>query len=264
MLKELVEVATLDVSRREVFNAFAGDYPTAGIGAQNQEPRAQDVSMQCWKCQDGRWMTADEMRAENKVEEKITIDAVDEMLGDVDNSFWDHISCGSETWTDLNLEGINLEGRPIAHFEEASFGGVAEYDNVTTSSSYTEPWSEDHRDYLDGMTIEHINDDHFEVVTKDQGDGVGLVAPENPKGMTPHTFIADSGASSHMGPSAEGMYDFDKSEDPSTIRFGIGKAQEAALVGSRRGTAVQVDGTRTALSLSRYKQVTGLWTNLFS
>ncbi len=89
-----------------------------------------------------------------------------------------------------------------------------------------------------------------------------LVTPSTIHGMTPHTFISDGGASSHMGPSAEGMVNLVSKK--SSVRFGVGDNQPVETVGGRKGQVIQKNGKSQKVTLENFKHVPGLWTNLFS
>ena len=78
----------------------------------------------------------------------------------------------------------------------------------------------------------------------------------------PHTYLADSGASSHMGPGDAGMYDL--TDKKTTVKIGDGKQIPVAKVGKRKGTVTQPDGSEVQVTLKQYKQVPDLWVNLFS
>jgi hypothetical protein len=78
----------------------------------------------------------------------------------------------------------------------------------------------------------------------------------------PHTYLADSGASSHMGPGDAGM--FDLIDESTTVKVGNGKHLPVAKVGKKKGTIKQADGSEVQVTLKRYKQVPDLWVNLFS
>jgi hypothetical protein len=78
----------------------------------------------------------------------------------------------------------------------------------------------------------------------------------------PNTYLADSGASSHMGPGDTGMFDLE--DKHATIRVGNGKQLETAKIGKRKGTIIQSDGSEVQIIMKQYKQVPGLWCNLFS
>ena len=91
---------------------------------------------------------------------------------------------------------------------------------------------------------------------------VAYLAARRPPDMTAHTFIANTGASSHMGPSADGMINLSSSK--TSVRFGVGANHPTTAVGGRKGEIVQLDGTKQNITLENYKQVPALWTNLFS
>ena len=76
------------------------------------------------------------------------------------------------------------------------------------------------------------------------------------------TWLADSGASTHMGNSDEGMYEIEEIDSPVTI--GDGKSLRATKVGKLRRTVVQADGKTMDVILPDYKCVPELQMNLFS
>ena len=78
----------------------------------------------------------------------------------------------------------------------------------------------------------------------------------------PNTFLADSGASSHMGHCDAGMFDFQ--EKTCGIKVGDGNVHAVTKIGKKSGILVQADGTQTNVVLENYKHVPGLWVNLFS
>jgi len=78
----------------------------------------------------------------------------------------------------------------------------------------------------------------------------------------PNTFLADSGASSHMGHCDAGM--FDLQDKTCGIKVGDGKTLAVTKIGKKSGILVQADGTKTNVVLENYKHVEGLWVNLFS
>jgi len=67
-----------------------------------------------------------------------------------------------------------------------------------------------------------------------------------------NTFLADSGASSHMGHCGARMFDFQE------------KTLAVTKIGKKSGILVQANGARTNVVLENYKHVPGLWVNLFS
>jgi len=80
--------------------------------------------------------------------------------------------------------------------------------------------------------------------------------------IRPNTFLADSGASSHMGHCNTGMFDFQ--EKTCGIKIGNGNTMSITKIGKKSGMLVQADGTKTNVVLENYKHVEDLWVNLFS
>ena len=80
--------------------------------------------------------------------------------------------------------------------------------------------------------------------------------------MSTFTYLADSGASSHMGPGDEGMVDLE--DRKLTIKVSNGKVLESVKIGKRLGVALQPGGKSIDICLTKYKCVPGLWCNLFS
>ena len=78
----------------------------------------------------------------------------------------------------------------------------------------------------------------------------------------PDTFLADSGASSHMGHCDAEMFDFQAKT--CGIKIGDGQTMTVSKIGKKSGILVQADGTRTNVILENFKHVPGLWVNLFS
>ena len=76
------------------------------------------------------------------------------------------------------------------------------------------------------------------------------------------TFIADTGASTHMVNSDDGMFDCQETCEP--VMMCNGKKMIATKTGKARMTALQVDGTTTDVVLRGVKHVPGLDKNLFS
>ena len=81
-------------------------------------------------------------------------------------------------------------------------------------------------------------------------------------GFTPSTWLADTGASTHMMNTDEGMFDTEDIDEKVTI--GNGKSLAAPKKGKARLTAVQRNGTTKDIVLNDCKFVPGLETNLFS
>jgi hypothetical protein len=65
-----------------------------------------------------------------------------------------------------------------------------------------------------------------------------------------------------MGPGDTGVFDLE--DKHATIRVGNGKQLEIAKIGKRKGTIIQSDGSEVQIIMKQYKQVPGLWCNLFS
>lgn len=84
----------------------------------------------------------------------------------------------------------------------------------------------------------------------------------NGKRFTRTTTICDSGASSHMFNSDDGMYNVRETE--SLITIGNGKTLKATKQGSIRATVLQKDGSTLDIDLHDVKFVPGLAVNLFS
>jgi len=78
----------------------------------------------------------------------------------------------------------------------------------------------------------------------------------------PHTFLADSGASSHMGHCDAGMFDF--TTKSCGVKVGDGKTLTVSKIGKKAGILTHLDGTKMNIVLENYKHVPGLWVNLFS
>ena len=77
-----------------------------------------------------------------------------------------------------------------------------------------------------------------------------------------NTWIADSGASTHMGNSDEGMTDVREIDSP--VQIGNGKTLRATKIGRKHVTVLSKDGTTTNIVLEDYKYVPDLWVNLFA
>ena len=85
---------------------------------------------------------------------------------------------------------------------------------------------------------------------------------EDLKNFDKSTFIADTGASTHMVNSDDGMFDCKEICEP--VMMCNGKKIIATKIGKARMTALQVDGTTTDVVLHGVKYVPGLNMNLFS
>jgi hypothetical protein len=76
------------------------------------------------------------------------------------------------------------------------------------------------------------------------------------------TWIADSGATTHMTNSLEGM--FDLADAKISISVGDGRKMKTLKTGKWRGTAIDSEGTRRQITLSNVSFVPDLMVNLFS
>jgi len=76
------------------------------------------------------------------------------------------------------------------------------------------------------------------------------------------TWIADSGATTHMTNSLVGM--FDLVESNISVSVGDGRKMKTLKTGKWRGTAVDSEGTRRQITLSNVSYVPDLMVNLFS
>ena len=77
-----------------------------------------------------------------------------------------------------------------------------------------------------------------------------------------NTWIADSGASTHMGNSDVGMTNVREVNSP--VQIGNGKTLRATKIGDKHMTVLSKDGTMTDIVLKDYKYVPDLWVNLFA
>ena len=80
--------------------------------------------------------------------------------------------------------------------------------------------------------------------------------------MDASLWLGDTGASSHMTNSSEGMVNQVKIN--TEIVFGNGQQLKAESIGDKRGLLVQKDGTRTPILLKNVKYVPQLYCNLLS
>jgi hypothetical protein len=80
--------------------------------------------------------------------------------------------------------------------------------------------------------------------------------------FTKNTWIADSGASCHMGPTDDGMYDTTEIDNP--IKIGNGRTLRAIKIGKLKKTIKQNDGSTLDIMLEEYKHVPSLQMHLFS
>jgi hypothetical protein len=90
----------------------------------------------------------------------------------------------------------------------------------------------------------------------------GLAANSCNYRFTKDTWIADSGASCHMGPTDEGMFDVTAIDNP--IMIGNGRSLRATKIGKMKKTVKQVDGKSLDIVLEEYKHVPSLQMHLFN
>jgi hypothetical protein len=76
------------------------------------------------------------------------------------------------------------------------------------------------------------------------------------------TWIADSGATTHMTNSLEGMYDL--ADAKVSVSVGDGRKMRTVKTGKWRGIAVDSEGTRKPITLSNVSYIPDLMVNLFS
>ncbi len=94
------------------------------------------------------------------------------------------------------------------------------------------------------------------------GETAAMSMSNQSSGLPKDLFLADSGASTFMGNSDDGMYDVIEINDPITI--GNGKTMRATKIGKRKMTVHQLDGSTLDVMLPDYKCVPELQMNLFS
>ena len=75
-------------------------------------------------------------------------------------------------------------------------------------------------------------------------------------------WVADSGASVHMGNCKKGM--FETEEVNEKVRVGSGEELQVELIGKKKVKVIQADGTNIDVLLNPYKYVPDLCANLFS
>jgi hypothetical protein len=80
--------------------------------------------------------------------------------------------------------------------------------------------------------------------------------------FTPDVFIADSGATSHMSFSTDGMTDLIDWKNEITV--GNSESMWTKYKGTYNGTVIQQDGSSMNIMLKDILYVPDLWVNLFS
>jgi hypothetical protein len=101
------------------------------------------------------------------------------------------------------------------------------------------------------------------VETKKKGNETTLevlmaTEPSDDKG---HLWIGDSGASSHMTNSDEGLYDIEESNQVTIV--GNGEKLKALKTGKLKMKTRDLNGNKVIFILNEVKYVPGLWKNLF-
>ena len=109
-------------------------------------------------------------------------------------------------------------------------------------------------------TTEHLF--RKEIARLQNIDRVFMASEESYMKFDKTTFIADTGASTHMVNSDDGMFDCKDIMEP--IVLCNGKKMMATKIGKIRMTAIQVDGSTADVVLQGVKFVPGLDMNLFS
>jgi Reverse transcriptase (RNA-dependent DNA polymerase) len=82
------------------------------------------------------------------------------------------------------------------------------------------------------------------------------------KAIDKYTWLGDSGATSHMTHSLEGMFDIKK--DTTSVKIGNGKTMESNIIGKKKVYSLQQDGVTREFVLHNVRYVPELWVNLFS
>ena len=120
--------------------------------------------------------------------------------------------------------------------------------------------------FVSRVEAKMIKDRRKKLSTKIHGE-IALMAQNRKKGFDNlhfgrDTWIADSGASTHLGNSEEGMFDVEEIKEPVTI--GDGTKLYATKIGKKRCTVLQANGDTMDIVLDDYKFVPKLQHNLFS
>ena len=96
----------------------------------------------------------------------------------------------------------------------------------------------------------------------DQQSTMAFKSTQSEVGIDKYVWIGDTGASSHMAHSKEGMRNMRLIK--SWVIFGNGQRLQSTQVEDKYGTAVQKDGMRTSIIIKDVKYVPELFYNLFS
>ena len=109
-------------------------------------------------------------------------------------------------------------------------------------------------------TNNNKNDEAMAMTTID--DEMVLMTDGNQNIFHNFTWIADSGATTHMTNSLEGMYEL--MDTNVSVSVGDGRKMRTVKTGKWRGTAVDSEGTRKQITLSNVSYIPDLMVNLFS
>ena len=116
----------------------------------------------------------------------------------------------------------------------------------------------------DGSMFE-VNDDNQEVnVCQPESAeiaGCGIDLPEQDK-LDSNIFLCDTGASTHLTNSLEGMDNL--RECVSDVTVGNSQSMRSTLMGTKHVSAIQLDGSVQDFGLENTKYVPDLWMNLFA
>ena len=89
-----------------------------------------------------------------------------------------------------------------------------------------------------------------------------ILVANNSKSFNQNTWIADSGATTHMTNSLDGMFDLEDAKV--SISVGDGRKMVTLKVGKWRGTAINSEGQEQKIVLTNVSYVPDLMVNLFS
>jgi hypothetical protein len=89
-----------------------------------------------------------------------------------------------------------------------------------------------------------------------------LTSSEGTTGMKSYTFIADSGASTHMRNSTQGMYDLE--DHTKAVTIDNSDSMYSKYKGKFKGTIIQQDGQYRDQILEDVLFIPDLWVNLLS
>ena len=114
-------------------------------------------------------------------------------------------------------------------------------------------------------TISNCGDDTMSIEEYNTNHGIEKALESHDstlKTLEKDIWVADSGASSHMTNSLEGMTDLRESK--SYVTFGDSKRLKVSKIGTKHGVAVQKNGEIKKIAIRNVKYVPDLYCNLFS